>query len=83
MSRYDFRSPRLYVDAPLATGARVPLDRDQSNYLGNVLRLSAGAPVLAFNGRDGEWRAAGGRPQAARGTRSRGTRPGRRTGCPI
>ncbi|MBI5129262.1 MAG: 16S rRNA (uracil(1498)-N(3))-methyltransferase [Rhodopseudomonas palustris] len=57
MSRYDFRSPRLYVDAPLATGARVPLDRDQSNYLGNVLRLSAGAPVLAFNGRDGEWRA--------------------------
>jgi len=58
MSRYDFRSPRLYVDAPLAAGAQVPLDRDQSNYLGNVLRLSAGAAVLAFNGRDGEWRTA-------------------------
>jgi 16S rRNA (uracil1498-N3)-methyltransferase len=58
MSRYDFRSPRLYVDADLAAGALVPLDRDQSNYLGNVLRLPAGASVLAFNGRDGEWRAA-------------------------
>lgn len=57
MSRYDFRSPRLFVDADLAAGGRVPLDRDQSNYLGNVLRLGAGAPVLAFNGRDGEWRA--------------------------
>ncbi|MFC0242307.1 16S rRNA (uracil(1498)-N(3))-methyltransferase [Rhodopseudomonas telluris] len=57
MSRYDFRSPRLFVDADLAAGARVPLERDQSNYLGNVLRLGAGAPVLAFNGRDGEWRA--------------------------
>ncbi|WP_022720171.1 16S rRNA (uracil(1498)-N(3))-methyltransferase [Rhodopseudomonas sp. B29] len=57
MSRYDFNSPRLFVDAALASGGQVPLDRDQSNYLGNVLRLSAGAGVLAFNGRDGEWRA--------------------------
>ena len=29
----------------------------QANYLGNVLRLKAGDPVLVFNGRDGEWRA--------------------------
>ncbi len=57
MSRYEFRSPRLFVDADLAAGTRVALSRDQSNYLGNVLRLGAGAPVLAFNGRDGEWRA--------------------------
>jgi len=54
----DFRSPRLYVDAPLAAGGRVPLDRNQGNYLGNVLRLGSGANVLVFNGRDGEWRAA-------------------------
>jgi len=54
----DFRSPRLYVDAPLAAGGRVPLDRDQGNYLGNVLRLGSGARVLVFNGRDGEWQAA-------------------------
>ncbi|AMA55904.1 16S rRNA (uracil(1498)-N(3))-methyltransferase [Bradyrhizobium sp. CCGE-LA001] len=58
MPAHDFRAPRLFVDAPLAQDARVPLDRDQSNYLGNVLRLAAGAEVLAFNGRDGEWQAA-------------------------
>ncbi|HEV7601190.1 MAG TPA: 16S rRNA (uracil(1498)-N(3))-methyltransferase [Bradyrhizobium sp.] len=54
----DFDSPRLFVDADLAAGASVPLDRDQSNYLGNVLRLSAGGAILVFNGRDGEWQAA-------------------------
>ena len=58
MPSHDFRAPRLFVDGPLAQDARVPLDRDQSNYLGNVLRLAAGAEVLAFNGRDGEWQAA-------------------------
>jgi len=35
----------------------VTLAREQSNYLGNVLRLSAGDTILVFNGRDGEWRA--------------------------
>src|SRR5437762_8602864 len=58
MPELDFRSPRLFVDADLAPGASVPLDRDQGNYLGNVLRLGAGSTVLAFNGRDGEWQAA-------------------------
>ena len=57
MPQHDFRSPRLYVDSPLAAGAGVPLDRDQANYLGNVMRLGSGASVLAFNGRDGEWQA--------------------------
>jgi 16S rRNA (uracil1498-N3)-methyltransferase len=33
------------------------LERNQSNYLGNVLRLSAGENILVFNGRDGEWQA--------------------------
>src|SRR6202022_3176531 len=55
MPEIDFRSPRLFVDAPLTAGASIPLDRNQGNYLGNVLRLGAGATVLAFNGRDGEW----------------------------
>jgi 16S rRNA (uracil1498-N3)-methyltransferase len=54
----DFRSPRLFVDAAFAPDARVPLDRAQANYLGNVLRLTAGSPILVFNGCDGEWRAA-------------------------
>jgi 16S rRNA (uracil1498-N3)-methyltransferase len=53
----DFRSPRLFVAAGLAAGSRITLDRNQSNYLGNVLRLSAGGALLVFNGRDGEWQA--------------------------
>jgi 16S rRNA (uracil1498-N3)-methyltransferase len=57
MPQPDFRTPRLFVDAALAPGGTVALDRNQSNYLGNVLRLSAGGTVLAFNGRDGEWQA--------------------------
>ena len=58
MPDHDFRSPRLYVDAPLGEGRAIALEREQSNYLGNVLRLAAGDSVLVFNGRDGEWRAA-------------------------
>jgi len=54
---YDFWTPRLYVEAPLAAGAAFSLDRGQSNYLRNVLRRKTGDPVLVFNGRDGEWRA--------------------------
>jgi 16S rRNA (uracil1498-N3)-methyltransferase len=57
MPRYDFSSPRLFVDAALATGATVALDREQSNYLGNVLRMKSGDDILVFNGRDGEWQA--------------------------
>jgi 16S rRNA (uracil1498-N3)-methyltransferase len=57
MPDYDFRAPRLFVDAPLVEGGTVALERDQSNYLGNVLRLKSGADILVFNGRDGEWRA--------------------------
>jgi len=57
MPQLDFRSPRLFVDAALAPGETVALERSQSNYLGNVLRLSAGETILVFNGRDGEWRA--------------------------
>jgi 16S rRNA (uracil1498-N3)-methyltransferase len=41
----------------LAEGAEVKLDPQQTNYLVNVLRLGAGAPVLLFNGRDGEFSA--------------------------
>ena len=64
MAGYDFRSPRLYVDTPLAEGASVPLDQAQTHYLGTVLRLKPGGRVLVFNGRDGEWRATLGHAQA-------------------
>jgi 16S rRNA (uracil1498-N3)-methyltransferase len=58
MPGYDFRTTRLYVDAPLREGGAVVLDRGQTHYLTTVMRLSAGEGVLVFNGRDGEWDAA-------------------------
>jgi 16S rRNA (uracil1498-N3)-methyltransferase len=56
MPNYDFRSPRLFIDAPLGTGARLSLDAAQTHYLGTVMRLKSGDAVLVFNGREGEWR---------------------------
>ena len=56
MPRVDFRTPRIYVDQPLAAGQEIALDRGAANHLINVLRCKAGDPVLLFNGRDGEWR---------------------------
>ncbi len=55
MPGYDFRSPRLFIDAPLDTGTAVVLERAQAHYLSHVLRLRDGDRVLVFNGRDGEW----------------------------
>jgi 16S rRNA (uracil1498-N3)-methyltransferase len=57
MPEFDFSAPRLFIDAPLREGAKIALERNQSNYLGNVLRLSASENILVFNGRDGEWQA--------------------------
>jgi len=56
MARYDFSSPRLYVDQPFQAGATVALAPPQAHYLTHVLRLGPDDPVLLFNGRDGEWR---------------------------
>jgi len=58
MARYDFRSPRLFVAAPLAAGLTVRIDAAQIHYLASVLRMAAGDTVLVFNGADGEWKAA-------------------------
>jgi 16S rRNA (uracil1498-N3)-methyltransferase len=55
MPSHDFRKTRLFVNTALESGMTVTLERDQSNYLGNVLRLKAGDSILVFNGRDGEW----------------------------
>ena len=57
MPHYDFRTPRIYVDTPLAAGLTAPFDRAQANYLLNVLRLKDGDELLLFNGSDGEWQA--------------------------
>nr|HMS95858.1 16S rRNA (uracil(1498)-N(3))-methyltransferase [Tabrizicola sp.] len=48
---------RLYVDQPLGPGQAVALSGDQAHYLVGVMRLAAGAALLLFNGRGGEWRA--------------------------
>lgn len=65
MARYTFKMQRLFIDhpregeedPPLAGGREVTLDKNQSNYLVNVLRMKAADTLLVFNGRDGEWRA--------------------------
>lgn len=76
------KSPRLYVEAPLGEGLGLTLPREQSHYLVNVMRLEEGAPVLLFNGRDGEWEARIAKAsknaallEPARQTRAQGTLP--------
>jgi 16S rRNA (uracil1498-N3)-methyltransferase len=53
---YDFRAQRLFVREDLIARRRFQVDREQANYLLNVLRLKDGDAILVFNGRDGEWR---------------------------
>jgi 16S rRNA (uracil1498-N3)-methyltransferase len=48
---------RLYVEANLQAGARIAPRQEQAHYLLRVMRLALDAPLLVFNGRDGEWRA--------------------------
>ena len=57
MARTDFTTPRLCLDCDLSEGATAALSLDEANYLLNVLRLTHGARVLVFNGRDGEFAA--------------------------
>jgi 16S rRNA (uracil1498-N3)-methyltransferase len=57
MTEHNVSAPRLFLDENLNAGASIALSPEASNYLRNVLRLGAGANVLVFNGRDGEWRA--------------------------
>src|SRR5579863_1191430 len=57
MARTDFTTPRLCLDDDLAAGGTTALAPEAANYLVNVLRLKAGARVLVFNGRDGEFAA--------------------------
>lgn len=50
-------TPRLYIDAPLTTGAAAPLTAAQAHYLKNVMRRETGDALRLFNGRDGEFAA--------------------------
>ncbi len=58
MARYEFATHRLFVDAPLAPDARIPLTAEAFNYLAHVLRMPEGGRLLVFNGRDGEFEGA-------------------------
>jgi len=53
--RANFRLQRLFIDQPLNEGLTINLEREQANYLLNVLRLKENSQLLIFNGSDGEW----------------------------
>jgi 16S rRNA (uracil1498-N3)-methyltransferase len=46
---------RLYLDEDLGEGRTLGLDHARAHFLRSVLRLSRGAELALFNGRDGEW----------------------------
>jgi 16S rRNA (uracil1498-N3)-methyltransferase len=47
--------PRLYIDAELASGRSLALPETAFRHAVQVLRLDAGAPLLLFDGRGGEF----------------------------
>lgn len=51
------RESRLYVGEALESGAHLTLGADAANYLGRVLRVRAGTPIVLFNGSGGEFEA--------------------------
>jgi 16S rRNA (uracil1498-N3)-methyltransferase len=56
--RANYKMQRLFVPDELSSNAELEASPQQSHNLMHVLRLSEGAEVLLFNGRDGEWSAA-------------------------
>jgi len=49
------RLSRVFVAAPLESGARVTLAGDAAGHVTRVLRLRPGAPLTLFNGTGGEY----------------------------
>ncbi len=48
-------TPRLYVDAPLASGGELDLPVSGSHHVARVLRLREGDAMTLFDGTGGEW----------------------------
>lgn len=48
-------APRLYIDIPLCANTQIALPDAQAHYIRNVMRKKEGAPIRAFNTRDGEF----------------------------
>ncbi|MGB3725370.1 MAG: 16S rRNA (uracil(1498)-N(3))-methyltransferase [Glaciecola sp.] len=49
------RIPRFYLDAPLVTDEVIQLPSELAHYMGNVLRMRIGAPIVLFNGNGSEY----------------------------
>jgi len=49
------RIPRVYCPISLALNTPISLDDNAAHYLGKVLRMSAGRPIVVFNGEGGEY----------------------------
>ncbi len=49
--------PRVYITQALGQDCSLQLEDEQFHYIKNVIRLPSGAPILLFNGTDGEWQA--------------------------
>jgi 16S rRNA (uracil1498-N3)-methyltransferase len=50
-------APRLFVSGPLAAGAIVEPESTQAHYLGRVMRVAPGDPVILCDDETGEWAA--------------------------
>jgi len=51
------RRTRIFIDTVLAAGQDLTLPAEAANHVQRVLRLRAGAPLVLFNGRGGEYHA--------------------------
>ena len=49
MPRSHKTLPRLFVEVPLAAGARLELGREHTNYLLTVLRMKVADALIVFN----------------------------------
>lgn len=54
--RANYKMQRLYVENDLQPGSQIEVASQAAHYLSHVLRLKDGDEILAFNGRDGEWK---------------------------
>jgi 16S rRNA (uracil1498-N3)-methyltransferase len=48
-------APRLFVPGPLSEGCELALEGQQAHYLGKVMRVGVGDPVIACDDATGEW----------------------------
>lgn len=58
LSRDYHKFPRLYIQdqtCHLTLSADITLDKDQTHYAHNVMRMKKGHFIRVFNGRDGDW----------------------------